>query len=613
MQNSNEFLQQLAEIIKRVAAEMPSSPGVYKMISAVGEILYIGKAKNLPKRVVSYSNFAALSNRIQRMVMQIARIEYLVTRSEAEAFLLEANLIQSIKPVYNVNLKDDKSFPYIVFDKTHEFARIFKYRGKMHKGLAAFGPFASAGQVKAVLSELQKIFLLRPCSDSYFSNRSRPCLQYEIKRCSAPCVAKISPQQYAESVNQAKAFLRGRSNQVHNWLITLMQTASDNMEYEKAAQIRDRIKMFTAIQASNVFSNMKFQDIDVISVYKQNGQACIKTFFIRGSKNYGDKTYYYDNVEEIDEEDLIEQFIGQFYQHHIPPKIVLLSHKNSQTAVITEALGQLHKTKIQILTPSPQYHTLLEFAVFNTQQALTQKQKDQTKAETNLHAVRELFSIKQEIRRIEVYDNSHIAGSSPVGCMVVYGRSGFEKAQYRQFNIKQQHCDDDYKMLHEVLKRRLTKLEANNYPDLLLIDGGAGHLSTAISVLNELDLRHLNVVCISKGVERNAGREFFHLPNREPFQLPIGDETLNFLQILRDEVHNYAITCHRKRRSRELRKSALDYVPNIGSKRKNSLLKHFGSVQGVMDATVDDLANVRGISKNLANEIFNYLHTVLKS
>jgi excinuclease ABC subunit C len=359
---------------------------------------------------------------------------------------------------------------------------------------------------------------------------------------------------------------------------------------------------------------MKLQDVDVISAYKHNTCACIKVFFIRGGKNYGDKTYYYQDVEELSEVEIIEQFIGQFYQHHEPPASIILSHEGAQIDVISEALEQLYKAKAQVLNPTARHQALLEFALVNTQQSLSLKQKGDLKVSGNLEAIRVLFGIKDEVKRIEVYDNSHIAGSNPVGCMVVYGLNGFDKSQYRQFNIRQAggFGGDDYAMLKEVLKRRLAKLDASNHPDLLLIDGGVGHLSTAMNVLNEMDLMHLNIVCISKGVDRDAGREFFHQPYKAAFQLPFDDKTLNFLQILRDEVHDYAITCHRKLRSKELRKSSLDGIPSIGDKRKTALLQHFGSVQALTEATEEELSHVNGISKKMAHEIFTYLHVVFK-
>lgn len=600
------------EIIKSQVKLMPASAGVYKMLGSNGNALYVGKAKNLPKRVISYSRYEALTNRLRNMVALLDKIEFITTNTEAEALLLEANLIKSLKPIYNISLRDDKSFPYILIEENHPYPRITKYRGKKTIKGSYFGPFASAGSIKQTITELQKIFLIRPCSNSFFASRTKPCLQWQIKRCSAPCVKKISEADYRRSIEQTKEFLSGKSSKIQQDLSHLMEEASNNLEFEKAAYIRDRIKILTSMQAKNSISDIGVGDADIIAIYKNNtGQSCIQIFFIRGGINYGNKVYFQDNISEIAEEEIISTFIGLFYQNKAIPKEIYLNKIPNDHDMIAKALSQLSKHKVTLSIPKLGAKLdLINFAFNNAKQSLEKMRKEQLKHTTELETLTKLFNLDKTPSRIEIYDNSHIQGSNAIGCMVVFTNNGFEKSSYRKFNIRETKVGDDYQMLREVLMRRMKKLDDSNYPDLLLIDGGKGHLSTAYQVLEELDINNIPIVCIAKGADRNAGREFFHLKDKQPFQLPIHNPTLHFLQTLRDEVHRYAIQSHRGKRIRGLRQSIINDIPGIGLKRKKLLLQHFGSPDAIINASIDDLKRVRGISLLSAKRIYSYLHNV---
>lgn len=615
MKDDNNNISQIKQgitVLKAQLALMPDKPGVYKMIGQDDQLLYIGKAKVLAKRVASYTDLPKLPNRLKMMVSQIRKVEFIITNSESEALLLEANLITKFKPRYNINLKDDKSFPYIFFEDTHIYPRITKYRGnKLTKG-SYYGPFASAGQVKQVIGELQKVFLIRPCSNAFFSSRTRPCIQYEIKRCSAPCVGKISESDYKKQIDLAKDFLKGDDKQVHSKLIQDMESASNALDFERAAQIRDRIKVLSSIQAKNIITDIAKADLDIIAIYKKSGAACIQVYFIRSGKNFGNKSYYYDDLDDATEAELLYQFLIQFYQMNIPMSQTLISNDLEDDGLLANTLKDINKKKIIISTPKNNNHKdLMEFALYNAKMSLEKHLKERIQQANILISVSKLFNIAHPIRRIEVYDNSHHSGTNAVGCMVVYAANGFDKNQYRQFNIKTTTEPDDYLMLREVLIRRLKNLSDANKPDLMLIDGGKGHLSTALEVFALYNINDIALACISKGEDRNAGREFFHMNNQDAFQLPRGDHTLHFLQVLRDEVHRYAITSHRNKRAREMNKSSLDLIPKIGDSRKKALLQHFGSVECVLQASIDDLSNVKGISKITAKSIFNYLHPAL--
>ncbi|MCE2993791.1 MAG: excinuclease ABC subunit UvrC [Candidatus Jidaibacter sp.] len=608
--------EELSGIQKGVAAlkaqilMLPSSPGIYKMLGEEDRLLYIGKAKSLVNRVASYADINKLSNRIKMMVSQIRRVEFIITNSEAEALLLEANLINKLKPTYNVMLKDDKSFPYIFFDESHEYPRLTKYRGNKSIKGKYYGPFASVAHIKQTIIELQKMFLIRPCSNSFFASRTRPCIQYEIKRCSGPCVRKIESEEYRKQVRLAKLFLEGDGMDIHKSLISEMEKASAHLEFEKAAAIRDKIKILSAIQAKNVLTDFGNADIDIIGTAHKSGYLCIQVYFIRSGKNFGNKSYYYEISEESDINIIAEQFLLRFYEAHLPPKEVVMNDfiDLDQSNLATQYLQERYKSPVQLKFASKKNRDLLDFANHNAKSSLEKYLKEKIKSSNLLLSVAKLFNVPIPINRIEIYDNSHVSGTNAVGCMVVYSKEGFDKKQYRKYNIKSTNIGDDYAMLEETLTRRLSNLSDDNKPDLIMIDGGAGHLTAATEVFTKMQIK-IPFVCIAKGRDRNAGREFFHLPNIPAFQLSVGDHTLHFLQILRDEVHNYALKSHRQKRSKEIRKSSIDEIPGVGLARKKALLQYFGSAQDLFEASLEDISKVSGISKIIAKKIFNYLHT----
>lgn len=598
------------EVIKAEVKLMPNQPGIYKMISQTNEILYIGKAKNLPKRVISYTKIQDLPYRLQRMVSNVARVEYLTTQNEAEALLLEANLIKTLKPRYNIALKDDKSFPYIVIEKDHPFPRVAKFRGKKKEKNTYFGPFGNVKDVNQTLVELQKIFLVRPCTNAYFANRSRPCLQYQIKRCSAPCVNKVSVTSYQKQIEQIEDFLNGRNSRIQEEISKEMWEASNNQDYERAAVLRDRIRLLSQIQAKNTFKTDNINDADLIAIYKNDFGCAIQMIFIRSGNNYGGKVYFPSINNDNSESEILSLFMGNIYQKNQPPTCILLNINITDKAILEKALSKIAGYKVKVISSSsPSTINYVEFATQNAKEALEKKVRLSTKNRDILNQVSQLFKINKIIQRIEVYDNSHIQGIDAVGCMIVAGEEGFIKNDYRKFNIKSISEGDDYAMLKQVLVRRLSKLGKNSaIPDLLLIDGGKGHLSTALSVLEELNLTETPVVCISKGVDRNSGREFFHMKDRKPFQIEKGNPVLHYLQYIRDEVHRFAIETHRKKRAKGIKKSKLDDIPEIGDKRKKLLLSHFGSFEMIKNASIQDLQRVKGISRNIASSIFSYLH-----
>jgi excinuclease ABC subunit C len=600
-------------ILKEKIANMPCCPGVYQMLDQNKKHLYIGKAKNLPKRVVNYTHIERLPNRLRRMVSQIHDIEIITTKTEAEALLLEASLIKSLKPVYNIDLRDDKSFPYIVIEKNHEYPRITKFRGKLAKNQEYYGPFASAGKVNETIVELQKMFLIRPCSDSFFASRERPCLQYQIKRCSAPCVEKISQPDYTHSLQMVRDFLSGKSSDIQKELTKLMEKYSSNFEYERAAEIRDRIKLLTQMQAKNIFHEHKIKDADIIASFKDSDKTCIQIFFIRGGKSFGNKAYFPANTSELDNTEIIENFIGQFYQKNPPPLNIIIEEELPNKQLIEEALTELYKTQVIIrIAKTKEQKDLIDFVLDNAKEALRNKEHEALKYKRLLNNIAKLFALKSTPRRIEVYDNSHIQGQNSIGAMVVFKSTGFDKNSYRKYKIKTTQIGDDYAMLREVLTRRLKKLEPDNYPDLLLIDGGKGQLSIARQVLEEFNLvDSIKIVAISKGPNRNAGREYFHTLNDEPFQLPRDDENLHFLQLLRNEVHRFAITSHRKAREKNVYKSQIDDLPGIGPKKKKAILNYFGSFDALKEARIEDIIKIDGISHKIAKKIYDYLHNTV--
>ncbi len=600
-------------IIKKYADGLPHSSGVYRMIDANDNVLYVGKAKSLKNRVMNYVNATALSTRLQRMISLTAKMEIITTRSEAEALLLEANLIKKYSPRYNILLKDDKSFPYIAFSGDHDFPRISKHRGaKSDKG-KYFGPFVSAGAVDETITTLQKAFLLRNCSDNIFKNRSRPCLQYQIKRCSAPCVNYISKDDYADLVRQAQDFLSGKSRQIQDELLKDMQAASAAMDYEKAGIIRDRIKSLTQVQQQNKFSNEAIGDADIVAVFRLNDDCCVQIFSFRGGSNYGSKNYFPSNIKEHSNAEILSNFIAQFYQSQPLPKNILVSEKLDDAELLEEAFQLNADYKVNIIYPQRgEKKELIEEALRNAREALLRHISANLSQKSALQGVKDLFSLEEIPKRIEVYDNSHISGTNQVGAMIVAGEEGFIKNQYRKFDIKNTSISagDDYAMLREVLTRRFKRLqeEGSNKPDLVLIDGGAGQLSVATQVFEELGIDDIVYAGIAKGEDRNAGREHFFIPGKKAFQLPVGDPVLHYLQRLRDEAHRFAIGAHRNKRSKSMQVSELDAIAGIGAARKKALLHHFGSARAVAAASIEEIGQVEGISKEKAKIIHAHFH-----
>ncbi|AIL64558.1 Excinuclease ABC subunit C [Rickettsiales bacterium Ac37b] len=604
-------------ILKYHAINAPETSGIYKMIDKHGALLYIGKAKNLQKRLSSYTKIANLNNRLQTMVSQINTIETVQTSSEEEALLLEADLIKNLKPRYNILLRDDKTYPYILIRTDHPFSPIIKYRGEKTVKGRYFGPFASVQDVKNTIATIQKLFLLRTCSDNYFATRLRPCLLYQTKRCSAPCVGKISEEDYLASVHEVYDFLSGKAEKLQQKLQQLMQKASNNMHYELAALYRDRLNSLKTIVAKNSnFKSIK-EDTDIIAIYQKLDEICVSVFFLRNGHNYGNKNYFLKNnlLQPLGE--ILGSFIEQFYQLHTPPKEIIVNEALLDRALLQNALTTIAKNKVKIIDrlKKDQLNAKI-FAEYNAQEALTQRLRAFTTQHQFATEIQKLFKLPTIPKRIEVYDNSHIMGSFAVGVMVVIKDFGFDKSAYRKFNIKSTTDSDDYMMLKEVLTRRLMNLKkkfpqytASEWPDFLLIDGGAGHLKIVMQVLRDLNLsHHLNVACIAKGIDRNAGKEQFFTPSKPPFTLDKNTEVMKYLQIIRDEAHRFAITTHRAKRSKALTHSSLDNIPDIGKVRKQILLSHFGSIKAITEASFRDLAEVKFIGKKIAKVIHTYLH-----
>lgn len=612
-------LERGCNLIREQAKMLPDSPGVYRMLNEKGEVLYVGKAKSLKKRVLSYATPSRTVQRIQRMIAQTMGMEFIHTHTEVEALLLEANLIKKFRPRYNILLKDDKSYPYILLTSAHDFPHVAKHRGaKTEKG-DYFGPFASNWAVNRSIHTLQRIFMLRNCTDSYFEARKRPCLQYHIKRCTAPCVGLVSKEQYAEQVIEAKAFLFGESTAIQTRLATAMQAASDALNFELAAKYRDRIKALTAVQAHQDVNVQIEGDVDVVGLSQSEGQTCVQIFFFRGGQNYGNRSFFPVHTEGEDAAEIMSSFLMQFYEDKEAPAEILISHEVGQLKLMEQALSsrEIQSRRVYISTPSRGMRVrLIEFVLRNAEDALQRHITERKGDAVLLEEVAKLFGLDEPPRRIEVYDNSHISGTNMVGAMIVAGPEGFRKNAYRKFNIRDAAKGDDYGMMREVMTRRFGRAadegvdrEGEEWPDLVLIDGGLGQLSTVGKALEEVGVASDVVfVGIAKGEDRNAGREKFFLPGKEPFQLPIDDPVLQYLQRLRDEAHRFAIGAHRTRRTMQIGQSLLDEVPGIGAKRKKALLLHFGSAKAVQDAGLSDLERVEGISKDIARKIYSHFH-----
>ena len=607
-----------AALIASRLKTLPTGPGVYRMIDASGKPLYVGKAKNLRNRVTSYARGHGQPERIRLMVVQTAELEIVSTHTEVEALLLESNLIKQLKPRYNILLRDDKSYPYILLRTDSDWAQLIKHRGARSKGGEYFGPFASAGAVNRTLNILQKVFPLRSCSDSVFSGRTRPCLQYQIKRCTAPCVDLISREDYDEIVKQAHAFLGGRTRDVQQSISKQMEAASDALDFESAAIYRDRIRALTQIQAHQDINVESITEADIIAAHQEGGSTCVQVFFYRAGQNYGTRTYFPNHAKTIPTDEVLEAFVGQFYSDKKPPKLVLISHPLPNQALVGEALSIRADRKVEISKPQRgSRKSLIDSAALNAGDALARRLSESASQRKLLEGIAALFALDAPPKRIEVYDNSHISGTNALGAMIVSGEDGFEKSAYRKFNIKNPDIEpgDDYAMMREVLTRRFARAlkedpdsERGTWPDLVLIDGGPGQLSVVMEVLDDLGIPDQPVVSIAKGPDRNAGRERFHVPGRQPFSLPLQDPVLYFMQRLRDEAHRFAIGSHRNRRSKQIRRSVIDEVSGIGAKRKRALLNHFGSAASIGRAGLSDLEAVDGISKTVAKRIYDHFH-----
>lgn len=611
----NASYSQGADLIKEYAINAPRKPGVYIMKGAEDKILYIGKAKNIYHRILSYTRPNGLNNRIIRMVSLILKMDFIITGSEAEAFLMEADLIKTQKPHFNILLKDDKSYPYILIRKDHEAPQIMRHRGKKKVTGKYFGPFASAREVQHSLDILQKAFLLRNCTDNIYENRSRPCLLYQIKRCSAPCTQEITIEDYKETVKLAEKFLDGHSKTIVKELTEKMYGYSEAMNFEKAAEYRDRLKALSHITGGQHFHPETFTHADIIALYTENNLACIQNMFIRSGQNWGTVTHFIRGVQETSPSDVIASFIGQFYQNKPVPPLILLSHELYEKEVLAQALYRLHDVKVSIETPlKGERLTFVKRLENNTKEAFARKQSEENIQQELLEKLADLLEIEGPLKRIEVYDNAHISGSSAVGGMIVATPEGFAKKEYRTWNIKNPKTQpgDDYAMMREVLTRRLKKIHdesqehPDRMPDLIILDGGAGQLSTVASVMEEVGVT-IPLVAVAKGEDRNAGRERFFQIGKQPFSMPLDDPVLYFVQRMRDEAHRYANGVHQKKREKRHDKSILDGIEGIGSVRKKALIAKFGSARAVKEASLSEIEQTPNISKSLAQKIYDAL------
>nr|WP_315470711.1 excinuclease ABC subunit UvrC [uncultured Sphingorhabdus sp.] len=606
--------------IRNVLKTLPLKPGVYRMHDARGDVLYVGKARALKNRVGNYVQIDRMPNRLRRMVALTRSMTIVTTNSEAEALLLEAQLIKRYRPAYNVLLRDDKSFPFILLRSDHKFPRIQKHRGaRRHKG-QYYGPFASAGSVNQTLNALEKLFLLRSCSDSFFNNRDRPCLLYQIKRCSAPCVGRIDDSAYESLVADAKSFLDGKSSVVQAKLAQEMETAAEALDFERAAMVRDRLKALTFIQGSQAINAQGVGDADIFALAHRNGVIGIQAFFIRGGQNWGHRSFFPAHVAEISEDEVFTSFLAQFYEDVPPAKCIFLDRQLTEADLLAQALSERAERKIEISVPQRGDRVrLVKQATRNAEEALDRKLAESTTQGKLLQEVADLFELPEPPRRIEVYDNSHIQGTNALGAMIVAGPEGFIKGQYRKFNIKNPDTapGDDFAMMREVMARRFGRLMADdadqerdeNWPDLVLIDGGKGQMSSVMQIVRELGVEDVAFIGVSKGPDRHAGRETFHFPDGREFTLPFNAPVMFYLQRLRDEAHRFAIGAHRAKRSKAITVSPLDEVPGIGPSRKKALLMHFGTARAVRNASLEDLQKTPGVSAAVAQTVYDYYHS----
>ena len=621
--------------IVRAVKHAPSKPGVYRMIDGKGAVLYVGKAKNIKKRVASYTRPVGHDNRIIRMIAGTVTMEFVTTKTETEALLLEANLIKRLRPRFNVLLRDDKSFPYILITSDHWAPQLLKHRGARTGKGHYYGPFAAAGAVNRTLNTLERAFLLRSCSDSFFEARTRPCLLYQIKRCSAPCTGEIDFAGYSELVREANAFLSGRSVSVQKQLAAEMDKASAALDFERAATYRDRISALSAITSHQGINPRTLEEADVFAVHQAGGYTCVEVFFFRTGQNWGNRAYFPKADRALGAGEVLSAFLAQFYDDKPPPRLVLASHAFEERALLAKALTTKSGRKVEVSVPQRgERKELVQHALTNAREALARKLADTSSQQKLLNALTETFALPRSPRRIEVYDNSHIGGTNAVGAMVVAGPEGFRKNQYRKFNIRSADLapGDDYGMLREVLQRRFKRLlteaprislddalaaeqsgdvgmdDEQPWPDLVLIDGGQGQLSAATKTLAALGVTDLPLVAIAKGPDRDAGRETFFMPGRAPFKLPPRDPLLYFIERLRDEAHRFAIGSHRTRRKKDIREAGLQEIPGIGPTRKRALLRHFGTLKAIERASLPDLAQVPGINAETARKIYEFFH-----
>jgi excinuclease ABC subunit C len=604
--------------IRNVWKTLPIKPGVYRMHDARGDVLYVGKARALKNRVSNYTQVDRLPNRLRRMVAQTRSMTIVTTNSEAEALLLEAQLIKRYRPPYNVLLRDDKSFPFILLRADHAYPRIQKHRGaRRHKG-NYYGPFASAGSVNQTLNALQKLFLLRSCNDSFFARRDRPCLLYQIKRCSAPCVDRISAPAYEELVADAKAFLSGKSTAVQTKLAAQMEAAAEALDFESAAIMRDRLKALTFIQGSQAINAEGVGDADIFALAAKSGVMCIQAFFIRGGQNWGHRSFFPVHTHDVPEDEVLASFMIQFYEDVPPPRNILVDREPAELALLADALGERAGGKVTIAVPQRGDRVrLIAQASRNAVEALERRQAESTTQGRLLQEVADLFELAEPPKRIEIYDNSHIQGTNALGAMVVAGPEGFLKGQYRKFNIKNADTapGDDFAMMREVMERRFGRAleedpdrDKGQWPDLVLIDGGKGQMSAVKAVLDDMGVEDVPLIGVSKGPDRNAGRETFHFPDGREFTLPVNAPVMFYLQRLRDEAHRFAIGAHRNKRSKAITASPLDEVPGIGPARKKALLMHFGTARAVRGASLEDLAMAPGVSAAVARVVYDFYH-----
>ena len=616
------------QLIQALVKRLPNSPGVYRMTNEAGDVLYVGKARNLKKRVSNYAQGRFHTNRIGRMVRETAAMEFVVTRTEIEALLLEANLIKRLRPRYNVLMRDDKSFPYILITSDTRAPGIFKHRGARSRKGDYFGPFASAGAVGRTINALQRAFLLRSCTDSMFETRTRPCLLYQIKRCSGPCTGEISPEGYAELVSEAKDFLSGRSQKVKGEISAAMQDASAQLDFERAAIYRDRLAALSHVQSHQGINPQSVDEADVFAIHHDGGQFCIEVFFFRTGQNWGNRAYFPKADPALEPAEVLGAFLAQFYDDKPCPRMILLSHAVEDQELLAQALGTRAGRRVSISVPSRgEKKDLVTHAMQNAREALGRRLAETSTQAVLLEGLAKTFGLPAPPRRIEVYDNSHIMGTNAVGAMIVAGPEGFAKNQYRKFNIRSEKITpgDDFGMMREVMERRFSRLVREHgegpvepsenddsmpaWPDLILIDGGQGQMTAVRGILDELGISDkVTAIGVAKGVDRDAGRERFFARGRDPFMLPPRDPVLYFVQRMRDEAHRFAIGSHRARRKKELVRNPLDEIAGIGPARKRALLHHFGTAKAVSRAALADLRAVEGVSESLAKQIYDHFH-----